>query len=90
MAIVILALVIVLVLVARRLPGDRRAAVIRQGIAMAFKVGVVAFAAGFLGPMIFAPGANQGPMLGIFITGPLGFVFGGLYGMVRGWRQTAQ
>jgi len=25
-----------------------------------------------IGPMLVAPEANQGPMLGIFITGPLG------------------
>src|SRR5262245_19721435 len=50
--------------------------------------GGVGFAGGFFGPIIFAPGANQGPLLGIFITGPLGFVFGAvggaLYWFVRG------
>ena len=30
----------------------------------------------------FAPEANQGPLLGIFITGPLGFIIGGLAGLV--------
>jgi hypothetical protein len=49
----------------------------------AFVVGGIAFAAGFFGPMIFVPGANQGPMLGIFITGPLGFLAGLVYGIVR-------
>jgi hypothetical protein len=39
-------------------------------------LGLVGFAAGFFGPMIFAPGANQGPLLGIFITGPVGFLMG--------------
>lgn len=34
------------------------------------------FLAGFIGPMIVAPSANQGPMVGIFITGPLGFIAG--------------
>ena len=43
--------------------------------------GGVAFAAGFFGPIILAPGANQGPLLGIFYTGPLGF---GL-GVAAGW-----
>jgi hypothetical protein len=37
--------------------------------------------------MIFAPDANQGPLLGLFITGPLGFLAGGcggfIYGLVR-------
>ena len=40
------------------------------------------FVAGFVGPIIFTPQANQGPLLGIFITGPLGFVVGGLIGAV--------
>jgi hypothetical protein len=31
-----------------------------------------------LGPIRFAPGANQGPMLGIFFTKPGGVVLGGL------------
>jgi hypothetical protein len=47
-----------------------------------FVVGGVGFAIGFLGPMLWAPGANQGPMLGIFITGPLGFVAGVLGGWI--------
>jgi hypothetical protein len=34
------------------------------------------FAAGFIGPMVFAPDANQGPLVGIFITGPAGFALG--------------
>jgi len=49
----------------------------------ALVVGGVGFAAGFFGPMIFAPGANQGPLLGILITGPLGFLGGLVYGVVR-------
>ncbi|HJS46906.1 MAG TPA: hypothetical protein VJ773_02850 [Gemmatimonadales bacterium] len=49
-------------------------------------VGGVGFAAGFFGPMFLAPGANQGPMLGIFITGPLGLVAGAGYGAWREWR----
>jgi hypothetical protein len=39
-------------------------------------LGVVGFAAGFFGPIIFSPKSNQGPLLGIFVTGPLGFVVG--------------
>ena len=30
-----------------------------------------------------APGANQGPLLGIFITGPLGFLAGLAWGVFR-------
>jgi hypothetical protein len=50
-------------------------------------VGAIGFVGGFFGPMIWAPDANQGPLLGIFYTGPLGFLLGGtaglLYGLVR-------
>jgi hypothetical protein len=47
----------------------------------ALLVGGVGFVAGFFGPLILAPGANQGPLLGIFITGPLG----ALAGAGAGW-----
>jgi hypothetical protein len=43
-------------------------------------VGSIGFVGGFFGPLIFAPDANQGPMLGIFITGPLGALVGGVGG----------
>ena len=33
-------------------------------------LGASGFAAGFVGPVLLDPGANQGPLLGIFITGP--------------------
>jgi len=39
-------------------------------------VGGFGFLAGYIGPIILAPDANQGPLLGIFITGPLGFFAG--------------
>jgi len=38
--------------------------------------------AGFVGPIIITPDANQGPLLGIFITGPLGFILGLLIGFI--------
>jgi hypothetical protein len=45
-------------------------------------LGATGFAAGFLGPMIFVPEANQGPLVGIFISGPAGAVLGAaLYGI---------
>jgi hypothetical protein len=47
-------------------------------------LGLIGFAGGFFGPMVFMPDANQGPMLGIFITGPLGFVVGLFSGAVLG------
>lgn len=37
-------------------------------------LGGTGFAAGFFGPMVFAPEANQGPLVGIFISGPLATV----------------
>jgi hypothetical protein len=43
--------------------------------------GLIGFAGGFFGPMLLAPDANQGPMLGLFITGPGGVVLGGLAGL---------
>ena len=43
-------------------------------------LGAIGFAAGFFGPIALAPEANQGPLLGIFITGPLGFLLGAVLG----------
>ena len=45
-------------------------------------VGAIGVILGFFGPIVFTPGANQGPLLGIFITGPLGFLLGGIGGVV--------
>jgi hypothetical protein len=47
-------------------------------------LGTIGFAGGFFGPMLFTPEANQGPMLGIFITGPLGGVLGAVAGGLWG------
>lgn len=33
-------------------------------------VGGIGFVGGFFGPMLLSPGSNQGPMLGLFLTGP--------------------
>ena len=41
-------------------------------------VGTLSFALGFIGPLIVWPHNNLGPLLGILITGPLGFVGGAL------------
>jgi len=46
-------------------------------------LGFAGFISGFFGPMIFRPDANQGPMLGIFITGPLGVLVGALFGLIK-------
>lgn len=45
-------------------------------------VGGISFAAGFFGPMIFSPKSNQGPLLGIFFTGPIGFMVGIVLGTI--------
>ncbi len=55
----------------------------------ALTVGGLAFAAGFFGPILLAPEANQGPLLGIFITGPAGLVLGLAWGAWRAWRRRA-
>jgi hypothetical protein len=50
--------------------------------------GTVTFALGFFGPILLTPDANQGPLLGIFITGPVGLVAGGIGGAV--WWLTGR
>jgi predicted lipid-binding transport protein (Tim44 family) len=45
-------------------------------------VGSIGFLSGFLGPMVLRPGASAGPMMGIFITGPLGTILGLVTGIV--------
>jgi hypothetical protein len=45
-------------------------------------LGGLGFLAGFLGPLVLTPESNQGPLLGIFVTGPLGFALGVLAGWV--------
>ena len=48
----------------------------------ALTAGGIGFSAGFLGPLLFTPGSNQGPLLGIFLTGPLGFLLGAFGGAI--------
>jgi hypothetical protein len=74
--------------IARPAPDRRRAAkgwrMVYLGIMFryALVIGIIGFVGGYFGPLIFAPEANQGPLLGIFITGPLGFIFGGVLGLI--------
>jgi hypothetical protein len=68
----------------RRTEDAREGGVLAMTFSGALVVGAVGFVGGFFGPIIFAPDANQGPLLGLFITGPLGFVFGGIGGLVYG------
>jgi len=44
--------------------------------------GVICIVPGFVGPLIFTPENNLGPLLGIFITGPAGFILGCIGGFV--------
>jgi hypothetical protein len=63
---------------------------VRSTMMGALVTGAVGFSAGFFGPMIFVPGANQGPLLGIFITGPLGLMFGGAGGAIHWFARGRQ
>lgn len=45
-------------------------------------VGGICFAAGFVGPVILMPHSNLGPLLGLFVTGPVGVAAGMLIGMI--------
>jgi hypothetical protein len=47
-------------------------------------LGGLGFVVGFVGPLVIWPGASLGPLLGILITGPLGFVAGATAGLA--WR----
>lgn len=61
-------------------PGEARFA--HYLVIGAAAVGLVGFVAGFFLPLILSPDANQGPLLGIFITGPGGAVLGFAVGAV--------
>ena len=50
-------------------------------------IGAIGFSGGFFGPMIFTPDANQGPLLGLLITGPLGCAVGAAGGLVFSLRR---
>ena len=51
-------------------------------------VGGVGLALGFVGPLLLTPEANLGPLLGILITGPAGFVLGAIGAAVVRGRAT--
>jgi hypothetical protein len=61
---------------------ERSQGVMRGGCLGAVVLGGIGFLLGFVGPMILTPDANQGPMLGIFITGPAGAVLGAIGGAI--------
>ena len=67
-----------------RRPAAEGGTVARWCAGMAAVVGGVGFLAGFVGPIILRPDAPQGPLLGIFFTGPLGAVAGAAFGALIG------
>jgi len=52
-------------------------------------LGGIGFAAGYFGPLIVSE-SNLGPLLGIFITGPLGFVMGAIIGWLYARIRASQ
>jgi len=50
----------------------------KEAAIVAFMSGISGFLAGFIGPLILYPGSNQGPLFGIFLSGPISFVGGGV------------
>lgn len=73
---------------------SRQTGLVSSIVLGALTIGGIGFVAGFFGPIVFTPDANQGPLLGIFITGPLGFLFGAatgtIYWFIRGHRKTQE
>lgn len=63
---------------------ERKTSIVSSVAYGAIVVGSIGFAVGFFGPILWAPDANQGPLLGIFITGPSGVVAGAVGGLVHG------
>ncbi len=53
----------------------------------ALLIGAISFIIGFIGPMLIAAGGNQGPMLGLFITGPIGTIIGAIAGLIYAKRR---
>lgn len=57
-------------------------------LASAVLVGGLSFLVGYIGPVLLSD-SNLGPLLGIFITGPLGFLAGALIGILISARRRA-
>src|SRR5258708_7762025 len=67
--------------------GARVPSLLESAAKGAVVLGGIGFCAGFLGPMLLWPESNQGPLLGIFVAGPLGVVVGAVCGYVHNIRQ---
>ena len=65
-----------------------KAGLVSSVVVGALTAGGIGFSVGFFGPLLLTPDSNQGPLLGIFLTGPLGFLIGaiggGFYWFARG------
>ncbi len=69
---------------------DKQSGIAAIALRWAAIVGAVCFCGGFFGPMFLMPAANQGPLFGLFMTGPLGFIGGGIGGLIYAlWRNRA-
>ncbi len=49
-------------------------------------IGAICFIAGFIGPLYIGPESPQGPLFGIFMSGPAGALLGCAVGVVRSIR----
>jgi hypothetical protein len=65
-------------------PPGRGRTVARWCALSAGVVGAVSFLVGFVGPILFQPDSPQGPLLGLFFTGPLGALAGAVVGTFIG------
>jgi hypothetical protein len=63
-------------------------ATMRAGCAMGFVAGLIALVAGIALPLVLFPTANQGPLFGILIAGPIAGVLGTVAGVALAkWRR---
>jgi hypothetical protein len=65
-------------------PSARSRTIARWCIGVGAVVGGIGFVGGFVGPIVFHPDLPQGPLLGIFVTGPLGAAAGCVAGLLIG------
>jgi hypothetical protein len=68
----------------RQRPAGEGGTAARWSIGMGVVVGALSFLPGFAGAILLRPDSPQGPLLGIFITGPLGTVAGLVVGLLIG------
>ncbi len=66
-----------------RLLGEEHRRALLRTLRPALIGGAMGIALGFLGPLVLSSGANEGPLLGILVTGPGGFALGLLFGVAR-------